>query len=104
MCCLLVGMRKQTVTIPKKEYELLLKCRRIIRLDFEEKFSPQFIKEVKESEEAFLSGNSIVRGLEDIKAGRIKPWKSKKSKISVKDINEIAARIDRNVARKLGLR
>lgn len=78
MCCLLVGMRKQTVTIQKKEYELLLKCRRIIRSDFEEKFSPQFIREVMESEEGFLSGNSVIRGLEDIKAGRIRPWKSRK--------------------------
>ena len=62
------------------------------------------MKKQKENEEEFSSRNSIIRGLEDIKAGRIKPWKSKKSKISVKDINEIAAQIDRNVSRKLGIR
>ena len=50
-------MGKGTVTIPKEEYDLLLKCRHILRSDFEEKFSAQFIKEVKESEEAFRAGN-----------------------------------------------
>ncbi|MFH1376351.1 MAG: hypothetical protein ABIH25_01820 [Candidatus Woesearchaeota archaeon] len=45
----------ETVTIPKEEYECL--------------------KEKAELDEDLLI--SLVRGLEDIKSGRIKPWKSK---------------------------
>jgi len=43
----------ETVTIPKEEYERL--------------------KKESEVDEELLA--SLVRGLEDIKAGRIKPWK-----------------------------
>jgi hypothetical protein len=43
----------ETVTIPKEEYEML--------------------KHKAEVDEDLLV--SLVRGLEDIKAGRIKPWK-----------------------------
>jgi len=43
----------ETVTIPKEEYELL--------------------KKKAELDEELLI--SLIRGLEDIKAGRIKPWK-----------------------------
>jgi len=43
----------ETVTIPKEEYEIL--------------------KHKAEVDEDLLI--SLVRGLEDIKAGRIKPWK-----------------------------
>lgn len=44
----------ETVTIPKEEYEML--------------------KHKAEVDEDLLV--SLVKGLEDIKAGRIKPWKS----------------------------
>jgi len=42
-----------TITIPKEEYEFLLKCKHVIESDFEEKFSEQFIREIKESEKAY---------------------------------------------------
>lgn len=45
----------ETITIPKKEYETLKK-----KADLDEDL---LIK--------------LIRGLEDIKAGRIKPWESK---------------------------
>ena len=47
----------ETVTIPKQEYEEL--------------------KRKAEIDEELLV--SLVRGLEDIKAGRIKPWKNAKA-------------------------
>jgi len=43
----------ETVTIPKSEYEAL--------------------KKKAELDESLLT--SLIRGLEDIKAGRVKPWK-----------------------------
>jgi len=46
-------LNMETVTIPKKEYEAL--------------------KRKAEADEELLI--SLVKGLEDIKAGRIKPWK-----------------------------
>ncbi len=45
----------ETVTIPKEEYDIL--------------------KKKAELDESLLM--KLVRGLEDIKAGRIKPWKKK---------------------------
>ena len=52
-------MSKEIVTIPKEEYELLIRCRHIVESDFEEKFSEKFIKEIKESEEAYKRGDYI---------------------------------------------
>jgi len=46
-------LHMETVTIPKKEYETLK-------------------KKAKADEELLIS---LVKGLEDIKGGRIKPWK-----------------------------
>ncbi len=50
----------ETVTIPKDEYKLL--------------------KQKAEADESLLI--TLVKGLEDIKAGRIKPWKKTKTKAS----------------------
>ena len=50
-------MSREIVTIPKKEYELLVKCRRIVESEFEENFSEDFIKAVKESEEEYRKEN-----------------------------------------------
>ncbi len=59
-------MAKETITIPKEEYELLVKCKHIVESDFEEKFSEQFIKEIKESEEAYKRGDFVrVNGSEE---------------------------------------
>ena len=52
-------MSREIVTIPKKEYELLVKCRRIVESEFEENFSEDFIKAVKESEEEYRKGNYL---------------------------------------------
>jgi len=54
-----IKMAKETITIPKEEYELLVKCKHIIESDFEEKFSEQFIKEIKESEESYKRGDFV---------------------------------------------
>ena len=61
-------MSKEIVTIPKEEYELLLKCRHIVESEFEEKFSEKFIREIKESEEAYKKGEFVrVKNSEDRK-------------------------------------
>ena len=52
-------MTTETVTIPKEEYNFLVKCRHIIDAEFEEHFSPQFIMAVKESEEAYKKGDVV---------------------------------------------
>ena len=61
-------MSKEIVTIPKEEYDLLLKCRHIVESEFEEKFSEKFIREIKESEEAYKKGEFVrVKNSEDRK-------------------------------------
>ena len=52
-------MPGNVVTIPKKEYELLLKCKHIVESEFEENFSEEFIKQIKESEEAYKKGKFV---------------------------------------------
>lgn len=47
------------VTIPKKEYELLVKCRRVVESEFEERFSERFIRDVRESEDAYRRGDYL---------------------------------------------
>ena len=61
-------MASNVVTIPKKEYELLLKCKHIVKSDFEENFSENFIKAIKESEEQYRKGNYLrFKNLEEAK-------------------------------------
>ena len=61
-------MGKETITIPKEEYELLVKCKHIVESEFEEKFSEQFIKDIKESEDAYKRGEFVrVKSSEDRK-------------------------------------
>ena len=61
-------MSREIVTIPKEEYELLLRCRHIVESEFEEKFSVKFIKEIKESEESYKKGQFVrVKNSEDRK-------------------------------------
>ena len=52
-------MATETVTIQKIEYELLVKCRRIVEAEFEEEFSEEFIQAVKESEEDYKQGRYV---------------------------------------------
>jgi len=49
----------ETITIPKEEYKLLLKCKHIVESDFEVKFSKKFIKSLKESEKAYKKGEFV---------------------------------------------
>ncbi len=49
----------ETICIPKERYEYLVKCERLVDMEFEEKFSKDFIDEVRESEEAYKSGDFI---------------------------------------------
>ena len=48
----------ETICIPKERYEFLLNCEKLVDSEFNEKFSKEFLKEVKESEEAFKKGAS----------------------------------------------
>ena len=52
-------MSREIVTIQKEEYELLVKCRRIVESEFEENFSEDFIKAVKDSEEEYRKANYL---------------------------------------------
>ena len=49
----------ETVCIPRERYDYLIKCERLVDMEFEEKFSDVFIAEVKESEEAYMKGEYI---------------------------------------------
>lgn len=49
----------ETVTIPKDEYNLLVKCRNIVKSEFEGKYSEKFIRDIKESEEAYRKGEFV---------------------------------------------
>lgn len=53
----MMNKMSETVTIPKKEYDRLIKCRRIVESEFEEKYSEEFIRDIKQSEEAYKKGN-----------------------------------------------
>ncbi len=56
----------ETVCIPRERYEYLIKCERLVDMEFEEKFSDDFIAEVKEREEAYKRGEYIeVKDRED---------------------------------------
>ena len=46
----------ETICIPKERYEFLVKCERLVDLEFEEKFSKQFIEDVRKSEDAYKKG------------------------------------------------
>ncbi len=46
----------ETVSVPREEYELLLKCRRIVESDFEEEFSEEFIRAIRRSRRAYREG------------------------------------------------
>ncbi len=52
-------MEGDVVSIRREEFELLVKCRRIVDSDFEEKFSDEFIKAVKKSEKDYNKGRFI---------------------------------------------
>lgn len=45
-----------TVSVPVKEYELLVRCRDIVESDFEENFTEEFISSVRKSERTYRKG------------------------------------------------
>jgi hypothetical protein len=49
----------ETICIPKERYEFLLSCEKLVDSEFNEKFSDEFLKEVKKSEEAYKKGDYI---------------------------------------------
>lgn len=46
----------ETVSVPREEYKLLLKCRRIVESDFEEEFSEEFIRAIRRSRKDYREG------------------------------------------------
>ena len=50
---------EETITIPKDEYKFLVKCKNIVKSEFEERFSKKFIEDVKKSEEEYRKGNFV---------------------------------------------
>ena len=55
----------KTVCISRERYERLIECEKLVDLEFEERFSEPFIKELRES-------------LKDYKEGRFKRFKTMK--------------------------
>ena len=55
----------ETITIPKREYELLLKVKKTMELDIEERFNKRFLESVNKS-------------LKDLKEGKGKIIRNKK--------------------------
>lgn len=52
----------ETVCISKERYEYLTKCELLVDMEFEEKFSKEFIAEVGESEEEYKKGKYVEVG------------------------------------------
>lgn len=48
-----------TVCIPVEEYETLVRCRDIVKSDFEENFSGEFVESVRKSERAHRKGEFV---------------------------------------------
>ena len=49
----------EAVTIPKEEYETLLRCKEIVESDFEEGFSESFVRKIRLIEADVASGRKI---------------------------------------------
>lgn len=49
-------MTESMINIPKKEYLLLLKYKKLVDAEFKEKFTKKFIEDVRKSEEAHKKG------------------------------------------------
>lgn len=47
---------KKPVYLSRERYEYLIECERLVELEFEERFSEAFIKEVKESMKDYKEG------------------------------------------------
>ncbi|MCK5040287.1 MAG: hypothetical protein KAR87_04940 [Candidatus Aenigmarchaeota archaeon] len=49
----------ETVCIPRERYNYLTKCEHLVDMEFEEKFSDEFVAEVKESQKAYERGEFV---------------------------------------------
>lgn len=49
----------ETIEIPKKEYDFLVKCKHIVKAEFEERFSKKFIADVKKAEDEYRKGDFV---------------------------------------------
>lgn len=50
----------EDVTIPKEEYEFLVKCKEILSIESDEDFTPEFLKKLKRAEEEIKAGKGVV--------------------------------------------
>ena len=46
----------EEVTIPRKEYEVLLKCRELLEIERDEDFRPDFLEKLKGAEKSIKAG------------------------------------------------
>lgn len=50
----------EDVTIPKKEYDFLVKCREILSLERDEDFTPEFLEKLQKAEKEIKAGKGVV--------------------------------------------
>ncbi len=50
----------EDVTIPKKEYEFLVKCKEILSIERDTDFKPEFLAKLKNAEKKIASGKGVV--------------------------------------------
>ncbi len=51
----------EEVTIPKKEYEFLVKCREILSIESDGDFKPEFLEKLNKAEKEIKAGKGVVR-------------------------------------------
>lgn len=50
----------EEITIPKKEYEFLVKCKEILSIESDEDFKPEFLKKLEKAEKEIKAGKGTV--------------------------------------------
>jgi hypothetical protein len=50
----------EEITIPKKEYEFLVKCKEILSIESDEDFKPELLTKLEKAEKEIKSGKGIV--------------------------------------------
>ena len=50
----------ESITIPKKEYETLMECKRIVELEYDRPISKDLLKKLEESQRDIKSGKGVV--------------------------------------------
>ena len=49
----------ETITIPKQEYELLIKCKNILELESDKELSPEFLKKIEKARNDIKEGKRL---------------------------------------------